>query len=107
MRCPHCGTDNPEGARFCIRCASPFERGCPSCGTKNQQRAKFCAQCATYLGDTSSPLSISTLSVPPRNRVEEFSVVPAEGKSDNLLDGERKTVTALFADIKGSMDLME
>src|SRR5438874_1353587 len=106
MRCSNCGADNPEAARFCIECASPFARRCPSCGTENPPHAKFCAQCATHLSERTSPALSSALSVSPRQSVEVY-VATTEGNSDSLLDGERKTVTALFADIKGSMELME
>src|SRR5437870_188213 len=106
MLCSNCGADNSETARFCIECASPFARRCPSCGTENPPHAKFCAQCATHLSDRASPASSSGLSVPPQQSVEVY-VATTEGKSDRPLEGERKTVTALFADIKGSMELME
>src|SRR5712671_1974822 len=105
MLCSNCGANNPEAARFCIECASPFARRCPSCGTENPPHAKFCAQCATHLSDRASPALSSTSSVPPRPSVEVY-VATTEGKSDSPLDGERKTVTALFADIKGSTELM-
>lgn len=32
MRCPHCRQENPEGAKFCVACASPIARHCPACG---------------------------------------------------------------------------
>ena len=106
MLCSNCGADNPETARFCIECASPFARRCPSCGMENPPHAKFCAQCATPLSGRASPASPTALPVQPRQNVE---VNPAltEGKTDGQLDGERKMVTALFADIKGSTELME
>jgi class 3 adenylate cyclase/predicted ATPase len=104
MLCSNCGADNPETARFCIECASPFARRCPSCGTENPPRAKFCAHCATRLGDRASA-SRAALPVPQQN--VEVKVAITEGKTDSHLDGERKTVTALFADIKGSTELME
>src|SRR5215472_12231391 len=104
MLCSNCGADNPESARFCIEFASPFARRCPSCGTENPPHAKFCAQCATRLGDRASA-SPTALPIPPQN--VEVSVAITEGKTDGQLHGERKMVTALFADIKGSMELME
>src|SRR5215471_5684714 len=106
MLCSNCGADNPETARFCIECASPFARRCPSCGTENPPHAKFCAQCATHLNGLTSPASRSPLAVPPRQNVE-FNLVLSASQTAAPLDGERKTVTALFADIKGSMELME
>jgi len=106
MLCSNCGADNPEAARFCIECASPFARRCPSCGTENPPHAKFCAQCATHLSGRVPPASPTAPAVPPRRNVEANAAL-TEGNTDGQLDGERKTVTALFADIKGSMDLME
>src|SRR5216683_2429719 len=97
MRCSKCGAENPEAARFCIECALPFARRCRSCGTENPPQAKFCAQCATLLSDRASPGSSSASSVPPRQSVEVNVAT-----TDSPLDGERKTITALFADIKGS-----
>ena len=101
MRCSKCGAENPEAARFCIECASPFARRCRSCGTENPPHAKFCAQCAALLSDRASPASSSASSVPPRQSVEVNVAT-----TDSPLDGERRTVTALFADIKGSTELM-
>jgi double zinc ribbon protein len=106
MLCSNCGADNPETAKFCIECASPFPRCCPSCGSENPPQAKFCAQCATHLSGRPSPASASPLPAPPRQNVE-LNPVSIEAKTGAPLDGERKTVTALFADIKGSMGLME
>src|SRR5262249_49635992 len=99
MLCSNCGTDNPASARFCIECASPFARRCPSCGTENPPHAKFCAQCA-------GALSASVARPAPPRQNLEVNPVLAERDTDGPLDGERKTVTALFADIKGSMELM-
>jgi len=106
MLCSNCGADNPEAAKFCIECASPFPRRCPSCGTANPPQAKFCAQCATHLSGRASPASATAPPVRPRQNVE-VNLALTENKTDGQLDGERKTVTALFADIKGSMELME
>src|SRR5215472_4295416 len=106
MLCPNCGTDNPETAKFCIECASPFTRRCPSCGTENPPRAKFCAQCATNLSGRASPASPTVPQIQPR-QIVEVNAALTEGKTDGQLEGERKTITALFADIKGSMELME
>src|SRR5438132_5076308 len=49
MQCASCGSENPEGAKFCIECAAPLKKRCPSCGAENLPRAKFCAECAAPL----------------------------------------------------------
>jgi class 3 adenylate cyclase/tetratricopeptide (TPR) repeat protein len=97
MRCSKCGAENPTGAKFCIECASPFARRCSSCGKENPPRAKFCLEC-------SKPID----SPPADTRETLKSSVRVSTVADGAqLEGERKTVTALFADIKGSMDLIE
>src|SRR6202051_3842268 len=95
-RCTQCGADNREGAKFCSECATPFAVKCPRCGAANKPAAKFCDECAASL----APGSTIPETVQPVRVVAE----QAEGA---VLDGERKTVTALFADLKGSTALME
>ena len=100
MLCSKCGIENPDSAKFCIECATPFARKCPSCGAENPPRAKFCAQCSTAL---ETPKGGSHTAARPSH-----SAVRVTGETDSVpAEGERKTVTALFADIKGSMDLIE
>ena len=99
MRCLKCGFENPDGAKFCIECASPFVRRCSSCGKENPPRAKFCLECSKPIDSppAESPDTRKILKTPVR-----VSTV-ADGGAQ--LEGERKTVTALFADIKGSTEL--
>src|SRR5271169_143248 len=100
MRCESCLTENPQGAKFCIQCATPFKRRCQKCAFENPPEAKFCAQCATSLGgEAGQPPKATSSSTPSDIRVAVESSEPPE------IDGERKTVTALFADIKGSTEL--
>src|SRR4029077_4447549 len=102
MRCLNCSAENPEGAKFCIQCASPFKRRCEHCGFENPPAARFCAECAAPLtGGVEQPSSASATPAASAIRVTLDSPEP-----DSSV-GERKTVTALFADIKGSMDLIE
>ena len=103
MRCTKCGTDNAADARFCNQCATPLTRPCPQCAHLNAPDAKFCAQCGAALGrqaavgSDASAFPVARGSIRLRSETQDASAA---------LDGERKTVTALFADIKGSMDLM-
>src|SRR5579863_4076716 len=102
MRCQNCSVENPQGAKFCIECATPFSHKCGKCGSDNPAQAKYCAQCATRLteGDAAPAVSASAAGA---IRIPQT----AEGSTALGTDGERKTVTALFADIKGSTELME
>ncbi|MGA7871806.1 MAG: adenylate/guanylate cyclase domain-containing protein, partial [Candidatus Binatus sp.] len=98
IRCTKCGADNRAGAKFCSECATPFAAKCPRCGASNPPGAKFCDECAASLSPAST--------VPqPANQFPQSVSVAAEQVDASALDGERKTVTALFADIKGSTEL--
>src|SRR6516165_6148019 len=97
MRCPSCNRDNPDDAKFCVGCGSPFARRCAKCGAENPSDASFCKQCGTRL--VAEPVASAAVVVPVRVGVS------AEQADSAPLDGERKTVTALFADIKGSTEL--
>jgi class 3 adenylate cyclase len=104
MRCPSCGSDNPDGGKFCINCGTALGPRCPRCGTDNLPRAKFCGECGTALiGQT--PTAFSSYPQPPLNytprRLAEKILT-----SRAALEGERKQVTVLFADLKGSMELL-
>ncbi len=94
MRCTKCGTDNAADSRFCNQCATPLSRACPKCAHLNAPDAKFCAQCAAALSPATAKLEPSRPSITLRESDDAAEV-----------DGERKTVTALFADIKGSTEL--
>jgi len=99
MRCAKCGAENTDRAKFCEECGAPFKRRCPSCGAENTPAAKFCLECGkAFDGDGQSRPAPATANSPIKVSIET---------DDASLDGERKTVTALFADIKGSMELME
>jgi Double zinc ribbon len=108
MRCPRCKADNPEGMKFCIECAAPLARGCPQCGFANPPQAKFCGQCAASLRGllpmTAAPSDASHSHTPlgytPAHLAEKILT------SKTALEGERKQVTVLFADLKGSMELL-
>jgi class 3 adenylate cyclase/tetratricopeptide (TPR) repeat protein len=104
MRCPHCEADTPEGTKFCIECGTPLTLRCPQCGADTLPRAKFCGACGTPLtGQTLTPPSVPFQpphSYTPRHLAEKIL------SSKNALEGERKQVTVLFADLKGSMELL-
>ena len=98
MRCAKCGMDNAAGARFCNQCATPLSWACPKCAHLNAPDAKFCAECAEAL--TSNELK-STARTSSTSSVR----IASDQTVADVVDGERKTVTALFADIKGSTEL--
>jgi hypothetical protein len=98
MRCSKCDGDNRDGRKFCANCGAPLAAICTKCGAVNEPREKFCGECGTAIG-ASEPRALS--SAQPALQLSD-AISPVD-----VIDGERKTVTALFADIKGSMELME
>jgi class 3 adenylate cyclase len=104
MRCSACGFDNRDGAKFCIECGVRFPSRCARCGFENTPTAKFCGECGAPLqsGTNSSVPAAAQASSTTTGLVEQTSV-----DAIDVPEGERKTVTALFADIKGSTELME
>src|SRR5215218_757517 len=101
MHCPSCGFENPEGMKFCGQCASALGRRCPQCGFDNPPGFAFCGQCATPLTEQPpAPRPQAPLSYTPPHLTEKILT------SRNALEGERKQVTVLFADLKGSTELI-
>jgi class 3 adenylate cyclase/predicted ATPase len=99
MRCSHCGSDNPAAKKFCGDCGAALATRCPACAAENPPGKRFCGDCGTVLAQ---PHAAATRPKLPPTAVPLGT--PAGGSE---ADGERKTVTALFADIKGSMELIE
>src|SRR5438477_6896069 len=104
MRCRRCESDNPSRKRFCGDCGAPLINSCPKCGAENPPGKRFCGDCGSSLGakGTSSAADANLVSSAAVRLTRDLG--PDAGA---LIEGERKTVTALFADIKGSMELME
>src|SRR5215472_17357274 len=101
MRCTKCGNDNREGRKFCVQCGQALKLACPSCGAPSEPGEKFCGDCGAVLV-TAQPTAAQSLT-PPSN-ASSIRIMPEQ--ADASLAGERKTVTALFAEIKGSTELM-
>src|SRR5262249_21740095 len=126
MQCPSCQADNPAGTKFCGECGTPFVHHCPQCGFENLPLTKFCRECGTLL--TGKPQgkrqkakkqsrvrsltsNVRTpqppVSYTPKHLAARILAEQAAMEARGATDGERKTITALFADIKGSMNLIE
>jgi class 3 adenylate cyclase/tetratricopeptide (TPR) repeat protein len=104
MRCMRCGTESRTGRKFCANCGNALAVHCPKCAAENEPLSKFCEDCGAALTEALSSARVEGIS-PPQG---EIHVAAKVNDSDGAaLEGERKTITALFADIKGSMELME
>jgi class 3 adenylate cyclase/tetratricopeptide (TPR) repeat protein len=102
MKCPGCQQDNPSTARYCLGCGARVAFACGSCGTELPGTARFCLQCGQIVGDGTAKLVGSPVpeTYIPRHLAERILTSRA------ALEGERKQVTVLFADLKGSMELL-
>ena len=108
MRCPSCGFENPEGMKFCGECGTAFTARCPQCGFENPPRFKFCGDCGASLSlpaQVLSPASVLAASPRPASYTPTYLAEKIVA-SRSALEGERKQVTVLFADLKGSMELL-
>src|SRR6266705_1976508 len=101
MKCPKCQHENTAKAKFCEECAAPLARVCASCGSQVSSAAKFCPECGHPLKSVEDdPRFASPRTYTPQHLVDKILTSRA------ALEGERKQVTVLFADIKGSMELL-
>jgi class 3 adenylate cyclase/tetratricopeptide (TPR) repeat protein len=103
MKCPRCQQENRPGAKFCEECAAPLTRACVNCGAQLSATAKFCSECAHPAGPAAPPGPQrfgAPESYTPKHLAERILTSKA------ALEGERKQVTVLFADLKGSMELL-
>lgn len=106
MECPRCHTQNPDDASFCEECGCRIEARCPSCGEPNRPSAKFCKNCGERLAaaDTDGTPIRSKSETPDRYTPKHLAEKILYSRA--AIEGERKLVTILFADLKGSMELL-
>src|SRR6266702_4941336 len=103
MECPRCHAANADGARFCGECGASLTRDatCSGCGHLNPPGQKFCNGCGQGLGASAPAATRDPSAYTPKHLAEKILTSRA------ALEGERKHVTVLFADVKGSMELAE
>src|SRR5678815_20302 len=89
-------------ARFCLGCGARLALACSACGTELPGGARFCLQCGHTVaaGSAAPSRSPAPESYTPKHLAEKILTSKA------ALEGERKQVTVLFADLKGSMELL-
>ena len=105
MDCPGCGFENPKDMRFCGGCGDALVRPCSGCGFACPPEFAFCGKCGAPLGD--EPVSAA---LPPARAPRDYTPKHLADRilqSKSALEGERKQVTVLFADLKSSMELTE
>ncbi|MEJ2727226.1 MAG: adenylate/guanylate cyclase domain-containing protein [Deltaproteobacteria bacterium] len=104
IKCPKCQFENREGARFCKECGAKLELACPKCNASITPDSKFCDECGY---DLSKP------SIAPPVRYSEPQSYTPRFLADKILttrssiEGERKLVTVLFADVANYTSIAE
>ena len=102
MKCPRCQYENPPGSNFCLGCGTSLGATCGACGNDLPAGSRFCNKCGTPLsGEFAGQARFaSPESYTPEHLAEKILT------SKSALEGERKQITVLFADLKGSMELL-
>src|SRR2546428_1132707 len=106
MQCSRCRHENAPGAKFCGECGGRLEAACPSCQTVNPSTNKFCQECGTALtaAGTPAPAGDTRFTSPDAYTPTHLARKILTARSS--LAGERKQVTVLFADLRGSLELL-
>ncbi len=102
MKCPRCQKEIPADQKYCGECGSALALSCQACGAASPPGQKFCGECGTALDRTTkAPRFAAPESFTPKHLASRILT------SRSALEGERKQVTVLFADVKGSLELIE
>src|SRR5215510_1951045 len=115
MRCGSCQFENPPAMKFCGQCGTQLAQLCPRCGAENQPTFKFCGQCGAALTAPQPPGAATAgdlAQISHRQEAKRQGYTPphlAEKilKARSALEGERRHVTVLFADMTGFTPLAE
>jgi len=101
MKCNACTFENPDKAKFCMKCGQPMERTCPQCGTPNPLVGEFCMECGQPLGEPAALDYNQPRSYTPKFLADKIL------NSRSSVAGERKLVTVLFADVANYTSMSE
>ena len=105
MQCPQCQHENSATAKFCEECGQLLRARCPACGFEPAPSAKFCPECGQRLAPPAPPSETRVAFTSPHAHTPKH-LAEKILTSRSALEGERKQVTVLFADLKGSMELL-
>ncbi|WNC94978.1 adenylate/guanylate cyclase domain-containing protein [Paraburkholderia sp. FT54] len=115
MHCTNCGAENRDGVRFCEQCGTELARTCANCGHELSPAAKFCSECGAPVGEQSSRSMPARTQAPaplpihytPSHLAARILAEQAAQQARGQNACERKTITALFADMAGSTALIQ
>ena len=113
MPCVECGSENRDGARFCRGCGTALALVCSGCGAGLPADSRFCDACGTPVSAPDvRPITASPQGIPSASKRDPRHYTPAHLAdkiltSRSAIEGERKQITVLFADIQSSTSIAE
>ena len=105
MKCPKCQSENPEDSKFCLECGTRIEIACTECGKLLPPSAKFCNECGHDLRKLEAPSAPIDYSQPQSYTPKYLADKILTTRSS--IEGERKLVTVLFADVANYTSIAE
>ena len=103
MKCFNCGYESSPGYKFCGMCGTRLGKECSSCGQSNPWEYLFCGNCGQRLDELGIETGLAATGQAKTAAGREAGVAPGAA----LLEGERRVVTVLVADVTGSTNLLE
>jgi hypothetical protein len=104
MKCPKCQFENPEEMQFCVKCGNKLEINCPECGFGNSPAFQYCGKCGHDLNQPAETPAIDFSQ--PQSYTPKF-LADKILNNRNAIEGERKLVTVLFADVANYTSIAE
>jgi class 3 adenylate cyclase/tetratricopeptide (TPR) repeat protein len=104
MKCPECQIENPESRKFCRECGAKLILLCPQCSCENLPGDKFCGECGHELKKLKEAPRIDFSQ--PQSYTPKFLADKILNNRSSL-EGERKLVTVLFADVANYTSIAE
>ncbi|NIS59708.1 MAG: AAA family ATPase, partial [Proteobacteria bacterium] len=104
MKCSQCGFDNKPNKQFCTECGAKLILKCSQCGSEIEEKERFCGACGTDLRASKevTPIDYSKpQSYTPRFLADKILTTRSS------IEGERKLVTVLFADVANYTSISE
>ena len=104
MKCPKCEFENPETMQFCGKCGAKLENICPQCHSSNPSDFRFCGKCGHDLTQPKEALAVDYCE--PQSYTPKF-LADKILTTRSSIEGERKLVTVLFADVANFTSIAE
>lgn len=93
--------------KFCGQCGERLGTICAKCGSINPHGYRFCGECGTRLVDEPVSAIVDGGTVPAASTQLSAEASIPHVSEPTQLDGERRLVTVIVADVTGSTDLLE